>query len=337
MNGREHRWFIFVSALGPLIGVAAAMVLLWNRVFTWIDAVVLVVMYSICILGISMGFHRLLAHRSFKTSQPIRIALTVAGTVAGQGPPLIWTAHHRRHHRLADREGDPHSPHLEDEPGIKGIIKGLWHSHIGWLFGVDLTSDPMRYCPDLARERSMRWISERFVLLVVAGVLAPGLVVLAATGSVVGALTAVLWGGIVRIFLVNHVTYAVNSIGHYFGKRRFETPDESRNVGLWLALLSFGEAWHNNHHAFPRAANHGQRWHEVDITASLIVLMEKMRLVSNVVRIDPYRLALKEAGVSRVGVARGATPIPELSTQPQPPLANSAAASRSQIVLTDVE
>jgi stearoyl-CoA desaturase (Delta-9 desaturase) len=335
MNGREHRWFMLVTAVGPLIAVVCAMVLLWQRMFSWVDLGVLVAMYSICILGISMGFHRLLAHNSFVAPKPLRIALAVMGTMAGQGPPLIWTAHHRKHHRLADREGDPHSPHLESEPGFAGVLKGLWHSHIGWLFDIGLTSDPMRYCPDLVRERSLRWISAHFLTIVAAGVLLPGIVGAAITGTVSGGLTAMLWGGLVRIFLVNHVTYAVNSVGHYFGRRRFDTIDKSRNVGLWLAIPSFGEAWHNNHHAFPRAANHGQRWYEVDITAGLIVVMEKLGIVSKVVRIDPERLALRETGVRRVDAARGQTTSAKLVTDPAPPLANRTDTDR--LTLTDVE
>ena len=299
MNGREHRWFMFATSIGPLLGAVVAMVLLWNTAFDWADLTVLVLMYCVCFFGITAGFHRLLAHRSFKTSEPVRLLLTIGGTMAGQGPPIIWCAHHRRHHRLADKPGDPHSPHLGETSGVRGF----WHSHIGWLLDERLTSDPMRYCPDLVRDKRMRWISERFVSIVTVGMIVPGLVDWGLTGRATSILTGILWGGLVRMFLVNHVTYAVNSVGHYFGRRRFETTDHSRNVS-WLAVPSLGEAWHNNHHAFPRAANHGQHWYEVDLTAGFIFALEKLHVVWNVIRVDPERLSLKAAGASRVEAAR---------------------------------
>lgn len=299
MDGREHRWFILAASVVPLVGVVAAMALLWGDLFYWTDVLVLAVMYLVCGFGISTGYHRMLTHRAFETYQPIRVGLAVAGAMAAQGPPIIWCAHHRRHHRVADKPGDPHSPHLDFEPGFKGMVAGIWHAHLGWLFDTELTSDPMRYCPDLFREKSLRVISERFVLIVLAGIALPGLIALAITGSLQAFLTGMLWGGLVRIFAINHMTYAVNSVGHYFGRRRFPTTDESRNVA-WLAIPSFGEAWHNNHHAFPRSARHGMRWYEVDLSAILIWAMEKTRLAWNVVRIDPERMTMREAGISRV-------------------------------------
>jgi stearoyl-CoA desaturase (delta-9 desaturase) len=300
MGGREHRWFMLGASVIPLVAVFGAMALLWNSVFRWSDLVVLVIMYAISIFGISAGYHRMLTHRSFETYKPIRVALATAGAIAGQGPPLIWAAHHRKHHRVADKEGDPHSPHLDFEPGFKGTLAGLWHSHLGWLFNENLSSDPMRYCPDLAREKPLRWLSEHLLLVTAGGIVLAGLLGFAITGgSLMGAVTALLWGGLVRIFLVNHVTYAVNSVGHYFGRRRFDTTDESRNVA-WLALASFGEAWHNNHHAFPRSARHGMKWYEVDLTAVAIWGMEKTGLARKVIRIDPERITMREAGVSRV-------------------------------------
>ncbi|MEU5977242.1 acyl-CoA desaturase [Streptomyces sp. NPDC047315] len=300
MDGREHRWFILGASLIPLVGVLGAMVLLWNRIFGWSDVVVLVIMYAISGFGISAGYHRMLTHRSFETYKPIRIALATAGVMAAQGPPLIWAAHHRKHHRVADKAGDPHSPHLDFEPGFKGALAGLWHSHLGWLFDTELTSEPMRYCPDLVREKSLRWLSQHILLVVTGGVLLSGVLAFAITGGDVrAALTGMLWGGVVRIFLINHMTYAVNSVGHYFGRRRFKTTDESRNVA-WLSIPSFGEAWHNNHHAFPRSARHGMKWYEVDLSAMLIWSLEKTGLAWKVIRIDPERMTMREANVSRV-------------------------------------
>jgi stearoyl-CoA desaturase (delta-9 desaturase) len=247
--------------------------------------------------------------------------------MAGQGPPIIWTAHHRRHHRVADKPGDPHSPYQDHEPGILGALKGLWHAHMGWLFDKSLSSDPIRYCPDLVRDRDMRIISRYFLPIVAAGVVLPGLLGLAISGTLRGFLAGMLWGGLVRFFVSNHITYAVNSIGHYFGRRRFATPDESRNVG-WLSLLSFGESWHNNHHAFPRSASHGMRWWEVDISAMVILLLEKTRLASDVIRIDRDRQERRAEGLLTVGGGRMA------DSAPDRPLAERKAAT---VGVADVE
>lgn len=334
MSGREHRWFILAASVIPLMAVFAAMILLWNSVFGWSDLAVMAIMYVISGFGISTGYHRMLTHRSFETYKPIRIALTTAGVMAGQGPPLIWAAHHRKHHRVADKPGDPHSPHLGFEPGFKGALAGLWHSHLGWLFDVELTSDPLRYCPDLAREKSLRWLSMHMLPVVSAGVLLPGLTAYAITGSPQAGLTGLVWGGLVRIFLINHMTYAVNSVGHYFGRRRFETTDQSRNVA-WLSVPSFGEAWHNNHHAFPRSARHGLKWYEIDLSAMLIWSLEKTRLAWNVIRIDSDRLTMREANVSRIdGTALNRTELLE-SQQRLAPLGTRAPDAEASLV--DVE
>jgi len=309
MDGREHYAFILLSALLPLVAVVGAAVLLWNKVVGPADVIAFGIMYVIAGLGVSTGYHRLLAHRAFKTTRPLRIFFAAAGAMAGQGPPVIWVAHHRRHHRVADKPGDPHSPYLDDEPGIRGALKGLWHAHMGWLFDRTLSSDPMRYCPDVLRDKDMRFISRNFLWFVLGGVALPALIGLALTGTWQGAATAALWGGLVRFFFANHITYAVNSIGHYFGRRRFATPDESRNVG-WLALFSFGEAWHNNHHAFPRSASHGMRWYELDISASVIWTLEKLGLAHDVIRIDRERQDTKAVAWERIGGGRHARSMP---------------------------
>jgi stearoyl-CoA desaturase (delta-9 desaturase) len=253
-------------------------------------------MYVIAGLGISTGYHRLLTHRSFQTVRAVRVALAVAGAIAGQAPPIIWVAHHRRHHRLADKPGDPHSPHRgEGEEGVRAALRGLWHAHLGWLLDKQLGSEPMRYCPDVARDRDIRFISKHFLVFVALGVALPALIGLALTGTLRGALTGALWGGLVRLCVGNHVTYAVNSVGHYFGSRHFPTPDESRNVA-WLALPSFGESWHNNHHAFPRSAHHGLRWYQFDISAMMIDALERVGLAWDVVRVNDAILAQRAAG-----------------------------------------
>jgi len=312
MDGREHYGFIIMSSVLPLLGVVAAVVLLWNKAVGPSDLIVFGIMYVIAGLGVSTGYHRLFAHRSFKTHRPVKIFFAVAGAMAGQGPPLIWTAHHRRHHRVADKPGDPHSPYLDEEPGIKGAIKGLWHAHLGWLFDRNLSSDPIRYCSDLARDRDIRLISKYFLPIVLVGIVLSGLLGLGLSDSWRGFLTGALWGGFVRFFFSNHITYAVNSIGHYFGRRRFETPDESRNVG-WLSLLSFGESWHNNHHAFPRSAAHGMRWWELDISAMVIRGLAAVGLAWDVILIDRERQKTRADGLLEVGGGRRA-----VSTPPRP-------------------
>jgi stearoyl-CoA desaturase (delta-9 desaturase) len=241
-------------------------------------------MYALTCMGIVAGYHRLLAHRSYETTRAIRITLAVLGSMAAEGAPIIWVANHRKHHRKADKEGDPHSPHLQG-PGFRGAIKGLWHSHMGWLFDLRLASDPARYAPDLMRDRAMVLISNNFVGLTLLGILL--------TGTLYGALTGMFWGGVVRIFCLHHVTYSINSVGHYFGRRRFELDDHSRNVA-WLALPSFGEGWHNNHHAFPTSARHGLRWWEFDVCALFIRALERLGLAWNVVKISPETQKAKQ-------------------------------------------
>ncbi|MEZ0053022.1 stearoyl-CoA desaturase (delta-9 desaturase) [Mycobacterium sp. MAA66] len=309
MDGREHYGFILASSILPLLGVVVAGALLWNRGLGMSDVVAFAVMYVIAGLGVSIGYHRLLTHRSFKTNRAVKIIFASAGSMAGQGPALIWTSHHRRHHRVADKPGDPHSPYVGQHPGIRGGLKGLWHAHLGWLFDSELTSDPIRYCPDLARDKDIRVISRYFLVFVVAGIVLPGLIGFSIGHTWQSFATGALWGGLVRFFVNNHVTYAINSIGHYLGRRRFDTPDESRNVA-WLSVLSFGESWHNNHHAFPKSAFHGFRWWEIDLSALTIRALEASGLAWDVVRIAPERIAQRAEGLTRVGGGRTAPSSP---------------------------
>jgi stearoyl-CoA desaturase (delta-9 desaturase) len=300
MSPRTYFGFIIASSVLPLLGVVAAMVLLWQHAVRTADLVVFGVMYAIAGIGVSVGYHRMLAHQSFKTYRPVRILLTAAGAMAGQGPPLIWAAHHRHHHRLADKPGDPHSPHCYGDDGFRAVLRGLWHAHLGWLLDKGLTAEPLRYCPDLIRDPDIRYVSRHFIRFVLGGIILAGLLGYALSGTWQGMITGALWGGLVRFFLTNHVTYSVNSICHYFGRRRFDTPDESRNVA-WLALLSLGESWHNNHHAFPRSARHGLRWWELDVSALAIRGLEAADLAWDVIRIDRERQEQKLRVASRAG------------------------------------
>jgi stearoyl-CoA desaturase (delta-9 desaturase) len=208
-----------------------------------------------------------------------------------QGSVIKWVADHRKHHAFADEEGDPHSPHLQG-PGVLGALKGLFFAHVGWLFRTSGDADPRRYARELLEDRGMVALHRGYWVLIIASFALPLALGWAIDGTVTGALTALVWGGFVRVFLLHHVTFSINSICHFFGRRRFQTEDESTNV-FWLAPFSFGESWHHNHHAFPRSAFHGLRWWELDLGALVIRVMERMRLAWNVVRISPERQSQK--------------------------------------------
>jgi stearoyl-CoA desaturase (delta-9 desaturase) len=214
--------------------------------------------------------------------------------MAVQGSVIAWVADHRKHHAHTDVEGDPHSPHVGHGEGVIGVLQGLWHAHMGWLLSEHGRADWKRYAPDLYEDRGMRLINRRFVSLVYLGLAIPALAGFVITGTWVGAATGLLWGGLVRIFFVHHITWSVNSVCHFLGTRRFEVEDRSTNV-FWLALPSLGESWHHNHHAFPRSAEHGLRRWELDPSALVIRGMERVGLAWNVIRIAPERQAAKVA------------------------------------------
>ncbi len=278
----------------PFVATLAAIVLLWNSLVSPVDLAIAAVMYLLTAIGITVGFHRLLTHRAFQTSKPLEYAFAVFGSMAVQGPVISWVADHRKHHAHTDKEGDPHSPHVGHGEGVRGVLAGLWHAHSGWLMSTQGRADWKRYAPDLYEDRGMRLIGRRFVWLVVLSLAIPALAGYIVSGSLAGAATGLLWGGLVRIFFVHHVTWSVNSVCHFLGTRRFETDDESTNV-FWLALPSLGESWHHNHHAFPRSAVHGLKGWELDPSALVIGTMEKLGLAWNVVRISPERQAQRAA------------------------------------------
>jgi stearoyl-CoA desaturase (Delta-9 desaturase) len=275
----------------PFLAFLAAIVLLWNSVVGPSDLVVLAVMYLLTGFGVTIGFHRMLTHRSFQTSKPVEYVFAVLGSMSVQGPVINWVADHRKHHAHTDEEGDPHSPHLDDGhgSGVRGMLHGLFHAHIGWLMTEHGQARRTKYARDLMDDPGMRSIHRAFVPIVLSGFALPAMLGFALTGGeVAGALTGLLWGGFVRVFLLHHVTWSINSICHVFGRRRFATDDHSTNV-FWLALPSLGEAWHHNHHAFPRAAVHGLRRTELDPSGWVIGVMERLGLAWDVVRIAPER------------------------------------------------
>jgi stearoyl-CoA desaturase (delta-9 desaturase) len=264
----------------------------WNDLLRWSDVAVFLIMYVLCGLGVTVGFHRHLTHRSFKTSRWMRGLLAIFGSVAIEGPVISWVADHRKHHTYSDQEGDPHSPHVGHGGGLGGALKGLLHAHVGWLFIHTHRGARDRYARDLIADPVVSWVDRTFVVWVLAGLLAAFGLGYAIGGTLDAALTALLWGGAVRMLVVHHVTYSINSLCHFFGRQRFKTNDESRNL-LWLSLPTFGESWHNNHHAFPTSAFHGLRAWELDPSAWTIRALEKAGLVWDVVRVDPERQARK--------------------------------------------
>jgi stearoyl-CoA desaturase (delta-9 desaturase) len=287
---RAQRYTNLGAVVVPFLAFIAATVLLWNRAVGWTDLAIAAGMYLVTALGITVGFHRMLTHRAFQAHKPTEYAFAIAGSMAVQGPVIDWVADHRKHHAHTDEEGDPHSPHVGHGSGLAG----LWHAHVGWLFDANGQADRKKYAPDLMDDPGMRAIQRRFVWIVVASLAIPFALGWLLGGTLVGGLTGMLWGGLVRIFFVHHVTWSINSICHYHGARRFETADQSTNV-WWLAPFSLGEAWHHNHHAFPRSAFAGLRWWELDLSGYLIRAMKRIGLAWNVVQITPERQEQRRA------------------------------------------
>jgi stearoyl-CoA desaturase (Delta-9 desaturase) len=279
----------------PLALVGLAAWLTWGGALRWPDLIVLAITYLLTGLGITVGFHRLLTHRSFKTSPALRGLLAALGSAAVEGPVIEWVANHRKHHQFSDQPGDPHSPHVDHASGWRGALGGLFHAHVGWILGGDELADERHYAKDLLADPVVRFVDRTFVLWVLAGLAFPFGLGVALTGSVAGGLTALLWGGAVRMFLLHHATFSINSLCHFFGRRKFATSDESRNL-LWLALPTLGEAWHNNHHAFPTSARHGLRWWQLDPSAWLIAGLQRVGLAWDVIQIAPERQREKLAG-----------------------------------------
>jgi stearoyl-CoA desaturase (delta-9 desaturase) len=297
---RTQRYTNLAAVVLPLLAFILAIVLLWNKVVGWHDLVLLGTLYVVTGLGITVGFHRMLTHRAFQTSTTVERIFAVLGSLAVQGSVIQWVSDHRKHHAHTDEEGDPHSPHAGFAGGgVRGTLRGLFHAHVGWILTEQGGEHRAKYARDLVEDPAMKRISDNFHLLVLASLALPAALGFALSGgSLKGALTGLLWGGFVRIFLLHHVTWSINSICHFVGTRRFDVNDHSTNV-FWLALPSFGEAWHHNHHTFPRSAEHGlKRWEKaMDPSAAVIWAMERCGLAWNVVRITPERQREKTLSV----------------------------------------
>jgi stearoyl-CoA desaturase (Delta-9 desaturase) len=286
----------------PFLALLLAIVLLWNRAVGAIELSIMAFMYCLTGLGITVGYHRMLTHKAFQSSKAVEYFWAIAGSMAVQGPAIAWVADHRKHHAHTDEEGDPHSPHVGQGSGLKG----LWFAHVGWLTKTQGSAAFRKYAPDLCDDKGMRWISRNFLGFVGLSLLIPFVLGFVLHGfSISGALWTLLWAGFVRIFFLHHATWSINSVCHFFGRRRFDVDDRSTNVA-WLAIPTFGESWHHNHHAFPRSARQGLGRFEVDISAMVIWTMERLGLISNVVRIAPERQAAKLVGAKKPEPARAA-------------------------------
>jgi stearoyl-CoA desaturase (delta-9 desaturase) len=283
----------------PFVAIVAAVPVAWGWGLNWVDVVVGLTFYIIGGLGIGTGFHRYLTHGSFKAKRWLRIVLTIAGSTAIEGAPTQWVADHRRHHAYSDQEGDPHSPWRYGE-SVWGLTKGLFYAHVGWLFFREV-SNRERFAPDLMADRDIRLIDKLFIPIVIASVALPGVIGGLVTWSWQGALSGLFWAGLVRIGLLHHVTWSINSVCHVYGERPFATRDGDKASNFWpLAILSFGEAWHNLHHADPTCARHGVDKGQIDINARLIWIFEKLGWASNVRwpktdRLDAKRLSAQNS------------------------------------------
>lgn len=258
---------LLVAIILPVIGLIAAIILSWGHGFRWLDLGLLIGMYVITAMGIGIGYHRLHTHRSFETVGVIRFLVTVFGSMAVQGPVLNWVATHRRHHHHSDDHQDPHSPHAFGS-GFLAVIRGWWHSHMGWFFKPDAFNINW-YVRDLQNDRMLRFVNATFLCWVALGLIIPAAIGGAFSGSWTGALLGFLWGGLVRMLLVHHVTWSINSVCHLWGSRPYHSDDHSRNNPIF-GILAFGEGWHNNHHAFPTSARHGLAWWQVDMNYLVI-------------------------------------------------------------------
>jgi len=277
----RERAVAVLTVMLPFLGFITAVWLFWGSLITITELLLCAAMYGLTALGITIGFHRLFTHRSFRATAGVRLLFGVLGSMAAQGPLLYWVAVHRLHHQHSDRAGDPHSPH-QDAHGPLSLLRGLWHSHLGWIFTTNQKA-LYRQVPDLLRDPRSMFINRFYVVWVALGVLIPGSITAMVRDSWTGFYTGLLWGGLARICILQHVTWSINSICHLFGSAPFQTRDSSRNNFL-CALFAFGEGWHNNHHAFPSSAAHGLRWWQLDVSYLVIRLLVRLRLASHLRR-----------------------------------------------------
>ncbi|MFI6604745.1 acyl-CoA desaturase [Nonomuraea sp. NPDC050536] len=282
----------------PFIALVIAILLAWGRGIAIADLLLAAALYVVTGFGVTVGFHRLLTHGSFTTRPWLRVVLGVAGSMTFQGNVIDWVATHRRHHAFTDRPGDPHSPYRYGT-SLRGQLRGLAHAHLGWMFADEPTSTP-RYAPDLLADPAMVRLARAFPALCAASLALPFLTGWAISGTLYGGLTGLLWAGLVRVALLQHVTWSVNSLCHVIGSRPYRTRRHDRSTNLWpLALLSFGESWHNGHHSDPTCARHGMGRGQIDPSAGLIRLFERLCWATDVRWPDPERLERRRVDVAR--------------------------------------
>ena len=277
--GWAQKLITLLLVSGPAAGLAVVTSLLWGHAVNVTDVVMGTVLYLVTGFGVTVGYHRLFTHRGFKPRRFLKVVLAVVGSMAVEGSVTSWVATHRRHHLYSDQAGDPHSPH-QYRGRRMGLLGGLVFAHVGWLFVSDASSAE-RYAPDLLRDPDIRKISRLFPVFAVLSLALPFAIGYALAGTLTGAITALVWAGLVRMGVLHHVTWSINSLCHTFGRRTDETADHSRNLWL-LAIPSLGESWHNIHHAHPTWARHGAGRGMVDPSARLIRVLEQMRLVDAV-------------------------------------------------------
>jgi stearoyl-CoA desaturase (delta-9 desaturase) len=279
LSARQRR-FALATVLIPLVGVVLAVVQIFLAGITQVELVLLASLYTLTMLGITVGFHRQFAHCAFRTPMAIRVILAILGCMAAQGPIIFWVSNHRRHHQYSDQREDPHSPHIHSQLGALTLCQGLWHAHIGWMFDRNMTNS-MVFAKDLLQDPIMTRINRLYLLWVILGLSIPAILGGLLLESWIGVLRGLLWGGLVRIFLVHQITWSINSITHLLGSRPFHTRENSTN-NSWLAIPSGGEAWHNNHHAFPNSAKFGLEWWQVDLGYWVIRGLEMLGLAWDV-------------------------------------------------------
>jgi stearoyl-CoA desaturase (delta-9 desaturase) len=283
---------LYAFVVIPFLALIAAVPVAWGGWLGWTDVAIFAVCYLVAGVGVTVGFHRYLTHGSFKAKRWLRITLAVAGSMAAEGDVTQWVADHRRHHAFSDVEGDPHSPWRFGE-SLWGLTKGLIYAHVGWLFHREL-SNRERFAPDLLADKDINRVARAFPLLVTTSLLAPAAAGGLITWSWQGGLTAFFWAGLVRVALLHHITWSINSVCHVYGERPFEMREGDRASNFWpLAILSFGESWHNSHHADPTCARHGVLRGQLDISARVIWLFEKTGAAYSVRWPKPERLAAK--------------------------------------------
>lgn len=292
---RKLKLINLTAVLLPVVGLLTAIGLLWGIAFDWVQLAIMGLMYLVTAIGITVGFHRMATHKSFSAPAAVRYLLAAAGSMAAQGPVIRWCGEHRKHHQHSDTAEDPHSPHMSANgswgEGFWAMTKGAFHAHVGWLLR-DPAEGLAKYTVDLRKDKALVAASRQFPWLVLAGLLIPAVLGGLITLTWSGALLGFLWGGLVRVLMVHHITWSVNSVCHLWGSKPFDSHDESRNNAV-VGILAMGEGWHNNHHAFPTSARHGLRWWELDLSYVFIRMLGLVGLAREIRVPDAARINSK--------------------------------------------